>query len=296
MTIESIPARRTELGSLKILRALPRRQRRMVGPWCFLDRYGPIGFTSDKAMDVAPHPHMGLQTVSWLVAGEMVHHDSLGFEALMRAGQLNLMTAGRGIAHSEETPKRNSGRLDGVQLWVALPDERRQVAPLFDHYPSLPAFNIASATITLITGELLQHKSPARAFSPIVGADIAFSDKQVIDLPLDPTFEHAIFVLHGDGALDGRPIADDALHYIHPGRDELRIGGSANCRILLVGGEPFPEPILMWWNFVARTQEEIDEARHDWIQQQRFGEVKGYGGARVPAPEIFTARGYGGTE
>src|SRR5215510_13522902 len=123
--IQSLPARQTEVGSLRILRALPRRQRRMVGPWCFLDRYGPIGFSSEKPMDVAPHPHIGLQTVSWLVAGEIVHHDSLGCEALMRAGELNLMTAGSGIAHSEETPRQNSGQLDGVQLWVALPDEQR---------------------------------------------------------------------------------------------------------------------------------------------------------------------------
>src|SRR5262245_20660546 len=137
--IESFPARKTELGSIKILRALPRRARRMVGPWCFLDRYGPISFGPEKPMDVAPHPHMGLQTVSWLVEGEIVHNDSLGYEALMGAGQLNLMTAGRGIAHAEETPRRNSGRLSGVQLWVALPDGHRHIDPVFDHYASLPS-------------------------------------------------------------------------------------------------------------------------------------------------------------
>src|SRR5262245_50900484 len=168
MSIESLSVRQTELGSLKILRALPRRQRRTVGPWCFLDRYGPVRFT-EKAMDVAPHPHLGLQTVSWLVAGEIVHHDSLGREALMKAGQLNLMTAGLGIAHSEETPKRNSGLLDGVQLWVALPDNQRQIPPLFDHYASLPVFDVAPAKVTLIIGDMLQHESPARSFSSMVG-------------------------------------------------------------------------------------------------------------------------------
>src|SRR5215468_5346223 len=136
--IQSLPARHTELGGLKILRALPRSQRRMVGAWCFLDRYGPLSFTGQKPMDVAPHPHIGLQTVSWLLEGEMIHHDSLGNEALMRAGQLNLMTAGRGIAHSEETPPANSGALSGVQLWVALPDDDRDVSPAFDHYAVLP--------------------------------------------------------------------------------------------------------------------------------------------------------------
>jgi redox-sensitive bicupin YhaK (pirin superfamily) len=286
MTIESFSARRTELGGLKILRALPRRQRRTVGPWCFLDRFGPVQFTDEKAMDVAPHPHMGLQTVSWLVGGEIIHHDSLGCEALMKAGQLNLMTAGLGIAHSEETPKRNSGLLDGVQLWVALPDEQRQIPPLFDHYASLPVFDVAAATVTLIIGELLQHSSPARTFSPIVGADIAFHEKRAIDLPLKPNFEHAILVLHGDAALDASPVGNDALHYIGPGRDELRIDGSEDCRMLLIGGEPFREPILMWWNFVARTHEEMARARENWVQHQRFGEVKAYVGPRLPAPEL----------
>jgi len=237
-------------------------------------------------MDVAPHPHMGLQTVSWLVAGEMVHHDSLGCEALMKAGQLNLMTAGFGIAHSEETPKRNSGLLDGVQLWVALPDNQRQIPPLFDHYASLPVFDVAPASVTLIFGDMLQHASPARSFSPMVGAEIAFREKGAIDLPLKPNFEHAVLVLQGDGALDTSPVRDDALHYIAPGRDELHIDGSENCRMLLIGGEPFHEPILMWWNFVARTHEEMARAREDWVQHQRFGEVKAYDGPRTPAPDL----------
>src|SRR6187200_2984561 len=129
--IQSLPARETELGSLRILRALPRRQRRTVGAWCFLDRYGPLTFNSGSPMDVAPHPHIGLQTVSWLLQGEIIHNDSLGCEALMRAGQLNLMTAGHGIAHSEETPVTNSGTLSGVQLWVALPPSQRDIAPVF---------------------------------------------------------------------------------------------------------------------------------------------------------------------
>src|SRR5262249_12900524 len=148
--IQTLPARQTELGSLKILRALPRSQRRMVGPWCFLDCYGPVRFSDHKPMDVAPHPHIGLQTVSWLLEGEMIHYDSLGSEALMRAGQLNLMTAGRGIAHSEETPPANSGALTGVQLWVALPGDYRDVSPAFDHYAVLPALDESGIAVKLI--------------------------------------------------------------------------------------------------------------------------------------------------
>src|SRR5215467_12984039 len=189
-SVQSLPARTTTLGSLKIARALPRRQRGMVGAWCFLDRYGPIGFTSEKAMDVAPHPHMGLQTVSWLVEGEVVHKDTLGYEALMRAGQLNLMTSGLGIAHSEETPKGNSGRLSGVQLWVALPDQQRNIAPLFDHYASLPVLNFSTGTAVVIAGELGGVRSPARTFSPIVGTEISLRDGQATALPLNASFEH----------------------------------------------------------------------------------------------------------
>src|SRR5215470_5431608 len=175
--IQSLPARQAEVGALIILRALPRSQRRMVGAWCFLDRYGPVSFTSEKPMDVAPHPHIGLQTVSWLLEGEIIHHDSLGYEGLMRAGQLNLMTAGRGIAHSEETPKANSGTLNGVQLWIALPDGQRNIAAMFHHYPSLPVLDFAGGTITLIAGTLLGQTSPAKTFTPLIGADIALHDQ-----------------------------------------------------------------------------------------------------------------------
>lgn len=286
MAIETIPARSAELGSLKIVRALPRRQRRMVGPWCFLDKYGPVRFTEQKVMDVAPHPHIGLQTVSWLVCGEIVHNDSLGCEALVRAGQLNLMTSGLGIAHSEETPPQNSGEIDGVQLWVALPDDRMGMTPVFDHYAALPQLELSPATVTVIAGELRDHVSPARTFSPLVGAEISFNETGRIDLPLNRGFEHAFFVLRGELSVDGEPLAANALHYLAASSDEVRIGGSAGSKLLLIGGEPFAEPVLMWWNFVARTREEIAQARQDWLEHRRFGEVKAYQGPRLAAPEL----------
>jgi redox-sensitive bicupin YhaK (pirin superfamily) len=286
MNIEILPARPTELGSLKILRALPRRGRRTVGPWCFMDRFGPLQFDRNKAMDVAPHPHIGLQTVSWLLAGEVLHKDSLGCEAAMRAGQLNLMTAGNGIAHSEETPDENSGRIDGIQLWVALPDRDRHIPPQFDHYSSLPTFNVSSATVTLIAGKMFDQLSPARTFSPIIGAEISFPERQAIDLPLDRNFEHAVFSLHSDAHLNGVPLQPAALHYIPPGLDEVRLEGFPQSRLLLIGGPPFREPIVMWWNFVARSFVEMDAARQAWIRHERFGEVKGYKGSRLDAPEL----------
>jgi redox-sensitive bicupin YhaK (pirin superfamily) len=284
--LQSLPALHTELGPLRILRALPRSRRRMVGPWCFLDCFGPIRFASEKLMDVAPHPHMGLQTVSWLVEGEIIHHDSLGCEALMHAGQLNLMTSGRGIAHSEETPKANSGTLSGVQMWVALPGGQRDIPPAFDHYPSLPVIDFTAGTVTLIAGTLLGDASPAKTFSPMIGADIAFRENQPMLLPLRPEFEHALFVLQGDVLLNGQPIEGGTLHYLGTRRDELHLAGSAGSRILLIGGEPFGEDIVMWWNFVARTQQEIAQAREDWMQHRRFGEVKAYRGSRLPAPDL----------
>ncbi len=170
----------------------------MVGPWCFLDRYGPLSFTSEIPMLVAPHPHMGLQTVSWLLDGELLHKDSLGSEAIMRAGQLNLMTSGQGIAHSEETPARNSGKLSGVQLWIALPDEQCGVTPQFNHYASLPTMDLKAISVTIIAGDLVGHTSPARTYSEIVGADISFHETKRVSLPLRRDYEHALFVLDGD--------------------------------------------------------------------------------------------------
>ncbi|HEU4521984.1 MAG TPA: pirin family protein, partial [Thermoanaerobaculia bacterium] len=141
------PAKRTQLGALEIRRALPLREKRMVGPWCFLDRYGPLTFRAGKPMDVAPHPHTGLQTVSWLLDGEVLHRDSLGFESMIVPGELNLMTSGRGISHSEETPGHASGVLNGVQLWVALPDVVRLTDPAFNHYQGLPVTETRGGSI-----------------------------------------------------------------------------------------------------------------------------------------------------
>jgi quercetin 2,3-dioxygenase len=284
--IESLPARETEVGSLRIRRALPRRQRRTVGPWCFLDRYGPVEFSSEKPMDVAPHPHMGLQTVSWLLEGEIVHKDSLGCEATMHPGQLNLMTSGWGIAHSEETPRLNSGRLNGVQLWIALPGEQRNMPPAFDHYALLPTVELTVARLTLIAGELLGQVSPARTFSGIMGAEICFHEDKPFLLPLRFDFEHALFILEGNVFAGNEQLESDTLHYIGAQRNELRLTGSRNSRLLLIGGEPSRERIVMWWNFVARSDEEIAQAREDWIEHQRFGEVKGYKGPRLPAPDL----------
>jgi redox-sensitive bicupin YhaK (pirin superfamily) len=279
---QALPARISSLGDLSIRRALPRRERRLAGPWCFLDRYGPLSFTSEKPMDVAPHPHIGLQTVSWLLEGEIIHHDSLGSEALVRAGELSLMTAGHGIAHPEETPSPNSGKLNGVQLWVALPDAARNNEPAFHHYRHLPLREERGGLIRLIMG----HNAGANLFSPLIAADVTVHRGGTFELPLDPTFEHAILVLDGDAQLEDQPLIPDILYYLGQHRNSIALRSSSGARCLLIGGTPLDEPVLLWWNFVARTNGELAAARADWESNQRFPEVKAYQGPRLAAPSF----------
>jgi len=285
--LESYPAREAALpGGLTVRRALPRAVRRLVGPWCFLDHYGPLAFGAGKPMDIAPHPHIGLQTVTWLIEGEALHNDSLGNQRLIRPGQLNLMTAGAGISHAEETPSRNSGRLHGLQLWVALPEARRHGPPAFDHYPELPIAAIGTVRAAVLMGELGGVRSPATAHSRMVGADVVARNGGDADLPLDPSFEHALMLIDGHAALGDRVLERATLYYLGTGRAGLRLTARAGSRLVLLGGEPFGEHILMWWNFVARTPEEIAQARQDWERGSRFGSVRAYVGARIPAPPL----------
>jgi len=288
--LEPFPGRFALLGGLAIRRTLPARGRRLVGPWCFLDAFGPLTFAAGKPMDVPPHPHIGLQTVSWLLEGAVLHRDSLGSEALGRPGTLNLMTAGRGIAHSEETPEDHGGRLEGVQLWVALPGGHRHAEPSFEHHADLPALDLPGGRATVFRGALGGRRAPGRAFSPIIGADLAIEPGARVELPLEPSFEHAVFLLRGSGEVEGAGLLPDTLLFLGTGRSGLALAASAGpLRVLLIGGTPFAETVLMWWNFVARTPGEIEEARADWEAGRRFGEVRGYPGPRLDAPP-FLAR------
>ncbi|HET8648344.1 MAG TPA: pirin family protein [Vicinamibacteria bacterium] len=272
---------------ITVRRLLPRAARRMVGPWCFLDVFGPLRFESGKPMDVPPHPHCGLQTVTWLLEGEVLHRDSLDTEALARPGVLNLMTSGRGIAHSEETPPANSGRLHGVQLWTALPDAQREVEPSFEHHPRRPVARLEGGEATVILGELAGVRGAGRTFSPLVGADLAPAAEARLVVPLDPAFEYALVPLVGTVRLDGQPLAVETLYYAGAGRSELALHAvGEGARVLLLGGVPFGERILMWWNFVARTGAEIAAAREDWEAGRRFGEVRRYAGELLPAPPL----------
>lgn len=286
-TLEEMPDRSVRLGALEVHRVLPVRNRRLIGPWCFFDRFGPLTFRDEKAMDVAPHPHIGLQTVTWLFAGEVVHHDSLGSECLVRPGQLSLMTAGRGIAHTEETPSDNSGRLDGVQLWVALPEQSRRIEPRYECTAVQPSTELPGAAITAIVGEIAGAASSGSQFSPGVAADVVVHAGSHVTLPLHRTFEYGVMLTSGDASVSGTPLRLNTLYYLGGGRDELPVASASGARLLLLGGVPFGETVLIWWNFVARTAEEIASARQSWENRELFAEVPAYKGPRLSAPDFL---------
>jgi redox-sensitive bicupin YhaK (pirin superfamily) len=270
--VEILDSRRAEVGRFEVRRALPRRTRRSVGAWCFADHFGPADVTEDGGLDIGPHPHIGLQTVTWLIEGEVLHRDSLGSEQLIRPGQLNLMTAGAGVSHTEEATGGYRGPLQGIQLWVAQPDATRDGPPAFEHHGELPREEQPGCTITALVGEVAGLSSPARRDTEHMGAELDVHARATI--PLSPTFEHAIVVLTGALAIDGAVVTPGHLAYLGAGRDELGLQPDGPTRALLIGGVPCTEPILMWWNFVARTRDEITAAHRDWTTRDaRFGSV-----------------------
>jgi quercetin 2,3-dioxygenase len=275
--------------STKVRRLLPNLGRRLVGPWCFVDHYGPDDIATGPGMQVPPHPHMGLQTVSWLLSGQVHHRDSIGGEQLIKPGQLGLMTSGHGIAHAEQSPVPHPALLHGAQLWVALPDSAREIAPSWAHHTALPELRDVGLSVTVIMGELAGARSPGRAYSPIVGADVTLAPGAEALVPLEPDFEHAVLVMSGALDVDGVPLAPGAMLYLGAARRDLRLTSSPGARVLLLGGEPFAEQIVMWWNFVARSSEEIAEAREQWMVASRFGTVVG-GGERLAAPPMPPGR------
>ncbi|HEY3501844.1 MAG TPA: pirin family protein [Actinocatenispora sp.] len=284
---ETLPGREVLLGeSTVVRRLLPTLGRRLVGAWCFLDHYGPDDISAGSGMQVPPHPHTGLQTVSWLLDGEVLHRDSLGSRATIRPGQLGLMTAGAAIAHSEESPPVHPALLHGTQLWVALPDAHRHVRPAFEHHATPPVLTERGMTATVLLGTLAGATSPGTTYSPIVGADLALDARATVRLPTEPDFEYAVLSASGAAEVDGAPLAPGALMYLGTGRTELAVRTDGAARLLLLGGEPFAEKIVMWWNFVARSSDEIGAARADWATGSRFGTVHGYHGERLAAPAL----------
>jgi quercetin 2,3-dioxygenase len=290
--LEGAPVALGGTRGFEVTRTLPGRERRTVGAWCFLDAYGPHRLNGSAGMQVAPHPHTGLQTVTWLVAGEVLHRDSLGNTQEIRPGQLNLMTAGRGIAHAEQTPVVHSGVLHGVQLWVALPHAERDRPPAFAHHPDLPVVALGDGlSAAVLIGALAGAASPAASYTPLVAAELRLGADGAGSVPLRSDFEYAVLALDEPLAVDGETLKPGPLLYVAPGRSSLRLTASAPARALLLGGEPFEERLVMWWNFVGRDHDEIVQMRADWMDRTpRFGEVRGYSGDPLPAPPMPLTR------
>ncbi|MET9549927.1 pirin family protein [Streptomyces sp. NPDC006627] len=284
---ELLSPRQVKLGeSTEVRRLLPNLGRRMVGAWCFVDHYGPDDIADEPGMQVPPHPHMGLQTVSWLHDGEVLHRDSTGSLQTIRPRELGLMTSGHAISHSEESPRAHARFLHGAQLWVALPDADRHTAPRFEHHAELPRLTAPGLTATLILGSLDGASSPGTTYTPIVGADLTLARGADVRLPLEPDFEYAVLAMSGESHVDGVPVLPGSMLYLGCGRAELPLRAESEASLMLLGGEPFEEELVMWWNFVGRSQGDIEQARKDWMTGSRFGVVMGYDGDPLPAPEL----------
>ena len=294
---EVLVGREVVLGgtrAMAVTRTLPHKHRRMVGAWCFLDHFGPDEVREDRGMLVPPHPHTGLQTVTWLIEGEVHHLDSLGSSQLIRPAQLNLMTAGPAIAHAEQSPPGHARRLHGVQLWVALPGAYQQVTPAFEHHADLPVLREPGVTTTVLMGTHGPATSPATTYSPLVGAEVILDAGATARLPLEPSFEHAVQVVAGEVSVDREAVAPGTLVYLGSDRDAVEVSGDQPARVLLLGGEPFEEEIVMWWNFVGRSHEDIVRARDVWMsgltEPGPFGRVDGFDGDPLPAPPMPAIR------
>ena len=281
--VEVVEARESVVGTMTVRRALPKARRRTVGAWCFVDHVGPLAVGPDGGIDVGPHPHTGLSTVTYLLDGEVLHRDSLGSEQVVAPGQLNLMTAGRGLSHAEEPTGRYAGPMHGVQLWVAQPEGTRHGAPAFEHHGELPHVELPGVEIDLLVGDLAGARSPARQDTPLVGASLRLQPGSCT-VPLDPAHEHLAVVLDGVLLVGGVPLEPGRSGYLGLGRDEVELVAPDGAVVLLLGGVPFEEQLVMSWNFVGRSREEVDAAAAQWnAGADRFGRVA-TDAARIPAP------------
>lgn len=284
--IARIAPRLADIGGISVSRLLPTRQRRMIGAWCFLDHAGPAEFAAGGGMRVGAHPHTCLQTFTWMIAGEVLHRDSLGNVQVIRPGQVNLMTAGRGVVHTEESPA-GERRLHAAQLWIALPPALGDCEPAFEHYPDLPRWTQDGCTLTLLAGAHGGQRSPVRLHSPLLGLELHASASSRLVVPLQPGFEHGILVLDGEARIGGERFVREELADLGRGRDVVELELAPGSRLLLLGGEPFAAEILMWWNFVGFSKDRIVQAQRDWeAGNPRFGAVAGHDGPRLVAPPL----------
>ena len=274
-----------DLGQFTVRRVLPARQRSMVGPFIFVDQFGPAQLDLGAGMDVRPHPHINLATVTWLFEGAIDHRDSLGTFSTIRPGQVNLMTAGRGIVHSERSPdaERIGGpKLYGMQTWLALPDGREEIDPAFEAITELPVIEDGRATAIVIMGELWGERAPTTTHAATIYAEIVLGAGGAIPLE-DDADERAVMLVGGDASVDGHALKEFELAVLQPGRD-MTLASTGGARVMLMGGEAFTTPRHAWWNFVSSSRERIEQAKQDW-RQDRFPKVPGDEDERIPLPE-----------
>ena len=299
--VEVIEPRQVPLGGLRAMqvnRTLPTRDRSMVGAWCFADHYGPEPVAKSGGMQVIPHPHTGLQTVSWLFEGEIEHRDSAGVEAMVLPGEMNLMSAGYGISHSEISTERVE-MLHGVQLWVALPDAVRDGHNGFQHYapPAVPltdASGRSAGTMKVFAGTLGGSTAEISTATPLLGAELLIDPNTTAVVEVDTAFEHGALLDTESLTVNGAAIGRASMAYVGPGAARLELTNPTDdvARVVLLGGTPFDEDIVMWWNFVGRDHDEIVGYREEWqARAERFGTVGGWGDDEwIPAPPLPHSR------
>ncbi len=300
--VEVIAPHEVALGSdegLAVRRTLPTRARSLIGAWCFLDHYGPVPITHTAGMSVKAHPHTGLQTVSWLFSGSIEHRDSAGTVATVLPSELNLMTAGRGISHSEMSAT-SRGQLHGVQMWVALPGAHRWIEPGFAHYEP-PVVQGDGVQAWVFLGSLLGSTSPVATYTPLIGAELRLAAGSTLVLEVSSAHEHGFLLDAGTVSIEGFDVDVHHLAYVQEGNSTIVLHAAADSRVLVIGGKPLGEPIVMWWNFIGRTHEEIVEFQQQWNAESQsnstdpadhpvFGWPKGEAQEPILAPELPLVR------
>ena len=281
-----VRSRERDLGGFSVRRVLPNAKRRMVGPYIFFDHMGPSHFAIGEGIDVRPHPHIGISTVTWLFAGEIMHRDSLASVQPIRPGAVNYMTAGRGIVHSERTPPHERAKgsaLHGIQLWLALPAELQETAPAFTHYPTetIPSTEVGGVKLSVIIGEAFGLTSPVATAWPTLYGEALVTGASDLTLP-DGYEERALYVVDGSVRIGDQTIAAGEMAVLRPGA-AVKVRADGPARVMMIGGAPFPEERTIWWNFVSTSPERIELAKRDWTQS-RFDPVPG-DDEFIPLPE-----------
>ena len=275
-----------DLGGFTVRRAVPSPQCRMVGPFVFVDQFGPAQLDLGSGMDVRPHPHINLATVTWLFDGAIEHRDSIGSYSTICPGTVNLMTAGTGIVHSERSPQEERARgpsLFGMQTWLALPDGQEEIAPAFEAVSDLPVVTAKDASATVIMGSLWGERAPVTTHADTIYAEIALGEGGHVPLDADAADERALMLVAGDASVDGVPLTLHDLTVLKPG-DAMTLTSRAGGRVMLLGGEAFATKRYVWWNFVSSDRDRIEQAKEDW-REGRFAVVPGDEAERIPLPE-----------